>query len=60
MKGNLEKGFAFCGANVARVNKIISVHELMDSLQKEFDEAMITLSKSVQNMQSKLNFSIKS
>ena len=59
MKGNLEKGFAFCGANVARVNKIISVHELMDSLQKEFDEAMITLSKSVQNMQSKLNLSSK-
>ncbi|MGV7005255.1 NAD(P)H-dependent flavin oxidoreductase [Desulfovibrio sp. QI0442] len=60
MKGNLERGFAFCGANVARVNKIISVHELMDSLQKEFDDAMSTLSKSVQNMQSKLNFSIKS
>ena len=59
MKGNLERGFAFCGANVARVNKIISVHELMDSLQKEFDEAMITLSKSVQNMQSKLNLSSK-
>ena len=51
---------AFCGANVARVNKIISVHELMDSLPKEFDDAMSTLSKSVQNMQSKLNFSIKS
>ena len=60
MKGNLERGFAFCGANVARVNKIISVHELMDSLQKEFDDAMSTLSKSVQNMQSKLSFSIKS
>ena len=60
MRGNLERGFAFCGANVARVNKIISVHELMDSLQKEFDDAMSTLSKSVQNMQSKLNFSIKS
>ncbi len=59
MKGNLERGFAFCGANVARVNKIISVHELMDSLQKEFDEAMSTLSKSVQNMQSKLNLSSK-
>ena len=56
MKGNLERGFAFCGANVARVNKIISVHELMDSLQKEFDDAMSSLSKSVQNMQSKLNF----
>ena len=59
MKGNLEKGFAFCGANVARVNKIISVHELMDSLQKEFDEAMNSLSKSVQNMQSRLNLNSK-
>ena len=59
MKGNLERGFAFCGANVARVNKIISVHELMDSLQKEFDEAMSSLSKSMQNMQSKLNLGSK-
>jgi len=59
MKGNLERGFAFCGANVARVNKIISVHELMDSLQKEFDEAMSNLSKSVQQMQSRLNLNSK-
>lgn len=50
MKGNLERGFAFCGANVSRVNKIISVRELMDSLQHEFDDAMASLSKSVQNM----------
>ncbi len=50
MKGNLERGFAFCGANVSRVNKITSVRELMDSLQHEFDEAMSSLSKSVQNM----------
>ena len=50
MKGNLERGFAFCGANVSRVNKITSVRELMDSLQHEFDDAMSSLSKSVQNM----------
>ena len=37
MRGNLSKGFAFCGENVARVNKIVSVHELIASLQKEFD-----------------------
>lgn len=37
MKGNLERGFAFCGANVGRVNKILSVKELMDSLQAEFE-----------------------
>lgn len=37
MKGNLERGFAFCGANVARVDAIRSVHELMTSLQQEFE-----------------------
>jgi NAD(P)H-dependent flavin oxidoreductase YrpB (nitropropane dioxygenase family) len=39
MKGNLEKGFAFCGSNVPRINAIQSVRELVDSLQREFDEA---------------------
>jgi NAD(P)H-dependent flavin oxidoreductase YrpB (nitropropane dioxygenase family) len=43
MKGNLEKGFAFCGANVPRINGIQSVRELVDSLQREFDEAIQTL-----------------
>ena len=37
MKGNLERGFAFCGANVGRVDRIVSVHELMTQLQDEFD-----------------------
>ena len=37
MKGNLDKGFAFCGANVAKVNAIVSVQELMQSLQEEYD-----------------------
>ena len=50
MKGNLERGFAFCGSNVFRVDKIISVRELMESLQKEFDEAVNSLSSSVQGM----------
>ncbi len=40
MRGNFEKGFAFCGTNVWKVDSIISVRELMSSLQKEFDEAM--------------------
>ena len=40
MKGNLEKGFAFSGANAFRVESIVSVRELMDSLQKEFDQAL--------------------
>lgn len=37
MKGNLDKGFAFCGANVAKVNSIVSVKELIDTLQEEYD-----------------------
>ncbi|MFI3270495.1 MAG: nitronate monooxygenase [Pseudomonadota bacterium] len=40
MKGNLERGFAFSGANVARIDAILSVHELIDSLQREFEEAL--------------------
>ncbi len=37
-KGILKHGFAFCGANVWRVNKIVSVKELIAELIKEFDE----------------------
>jgi len=40
MRGNLEKGFAFCGSNVPRITGIQSVRELIDSLQREFDEAI--------------------
>ena len=40
MRGNLSKGFAFCGSNVPRVNQIVSVHELITSLQEEFDQAV--------------------
>uniref|UniRef100_UPI0026366A70 NAD(P)H-dependent flavin oxidoreductase n=2 Tax=uncultured Desulfovibrio sp. TaxID=167968 RepID=UPI0026366A70 len=54
MRGNLERGFAFCGENVSRVNKIVSVRELMDSLQREFDEAMTSLGRGVQNVQARL------
>ena len=50
MKGNLERGFAFCGANVFRVNKIISVRELMESLQREFDETVSSVSKGMHAM----------
>lgn len=38
MRGNLEKGFAFCGTNVSKIKSITSVKELMTSLQKEYDE----------------------
>lgn len=37
MRGNLERGFAFAGANVPRIDKIISVKELITTLQQEFD-----------------------
>jgi NAD(P)H-dependent flavin oxidoreductase YrpB (nitropropane dioxygenase family) len=39
-KGNLEEGFAFAGADAYRVDKIISVKELIDTLLKEYDEAV--------------------
>ncbi|MDR1947404.1 MAG: nitronate monooxygenase [Desulfovibrio sp.] len=40
MKGNLERGFAFSGSNVFRVDGITTVKELINSLQKEFDAAV--------------------
>jgi len=35
-KGRLDKGFAFAGSNTFRVDKIVSVQELVDSLEQEF------------------------
>ncbi len=40
MKGNLSKGFAFCGSNVGRVDKVVSVHELIESLKQEYEAAV--------------------
>ncbi len=48
MKGNLERGFAFCGSNVAKIDSIISVRELMESLQKEFDDARQNINSTVE------------
>ncbi len=42
MRGNLNKGFAFCGSNVWKIDKIVSVKELMQTLEKEYDEAMVS------------------
>jgi nitronate monooxygenase len=39
-KGNLENGFAFAGENAYRTDKIVSVHELMETLQKEYIDAV--------------------
>ncbi len=38
--GQLEKGFAFAGANAYRANKIISVKELIEILLKEYESAV--------------------
>lgn len=38
-KGRLQNGFAFAGSNVWRVNEIISVQELMDTLVDEYEKA---------------------
>ena len=39
--GELKNGFSFAGANAWRVDKIISVKELMDSLVREFELAVL-------------------
>ena len=38
-KGRFDYGFAFAGANAYRVEKIVKVGELMDSLVAEYDES---------------------
>jgi len=38
-KGNLEHGFAFAGINAYKADKIVSVKELVEALQKEYDAA---------------------
>ncbi|MGC9365327.1 MAG: NAD(P)H-dependent flavin oxidoreductase [Fidelibacterota bacterium] len=35
-RGKFKNGFAFAGANAWRADKIISVHELMDAIKKEY------------------------
>jgi nitronate monooxygenase len=38
-KGKLKSGFVFAGKNAYRVDQILSVRELMNSLEEEFDRA---------------------
>jgi nitronate monooxygenase len=38
-RGNLVEGFAFVGANAYRVDKIVSVKELIENLLEEYEEA---------------------
>ncbi len=39
-KGNLKNGFAFAGKNAHRVDRIVSVKELMESLRDEYDRVV--------------------
>ena len=39
-KGQLENGFAFCGANAHRITEIISVKELFGHLDAEYDSVL--------------------
>jgi len=47
-KGNLKEGFAFAGSNVHRINEIISVNELFEILDKEYNKADSGLTENVQ------------
>ena len=40
-KGILEKGFAFAGANAYRIDKIISVRELIETLLVEYQNTTV-------------------
>ncbi len=40
-QGLLDQGFAFCGANAHRVDKIVPVAELLDSLKQEYESAFV-------------------
>ncbi|MFH2116324.1 MAG: nitronate monooxygenase, partial [Spirochaetota bacterium] len=35
-RGKMDKGFAFAGANAPRVEKIVPVQELIDTLEQEY------------------------
>jgi nitronate monooxygenase len=40
-QGLLDQGFAFCGANAHRVDKIVSVPALFDTLKHEYEAALV-------------------
>jgi nitronate monooxygenase len=44
-KGNVQEGYTFAGANAFRVKEIISVKELFDSLEQEYDAASMDFYK---------------
>jgi NAD(P)H-dependent flavin oxidoreductase YrpB (nitropropane dioxygenase family) len=60
-KGVLEEGFAFAGANAYRVNKIVSVKELIATLAEEYMGATTqksTLEHQIQSMPSRRSFTV--
>jgi len=58
MKGNLDKGFAFSGANVFRVDSITTVKELMASLQQEFNAAVAAAKSGIQSLQQEFDSAV--
>ena len=40
VKGNVEDGLFFCGANVGRINKIVTVKALMQELMQDYETEM--------------------
>ncbi|MGL4772043.1 MAG: NAD(P)H-dependent flavin oxidoreductase [Clostridium sp.] len=40
VKGNVDNGLIFCGDNVSRVDKIVSVQELMDELTSDLEKSI--------------------
>ncbi len=44
-EGNMEEGFAFAGANAYRVDKIISVKELIETLTEEYDHSSAAMQR---------------
>ncbi len=44
-KGHMENGYAFCGTNAWRSDKIISVKELIETLKAEFEAKVAMLKR---------------
>lgn len=40
VKGNVEEGLFFCGANVGRINKMTTVKDLIDEIMQEFNNSI--------------------
>lgn len=49
-EGDLGRGFAFCGINAYRATEIISVHELMTILEREYGEAEEKANRKAQSL----------